>query len=359
MSERPSISTIQPERIARIQEAVRFSLPYHAEVVVVSEGHDELLDLEERRTWALPGADARASLEHPADERTLLSELEKLHGQGAQFLLVPSTGTWLLDRHQDLREHLRECRIVLEEPETCTIFALHQHTDSWQTYQAPDGLPVPPPEMMALTTGSYAPDAFYQGGLEVARNATEVLMSNGSSMDSFRSILDFGCGCGRVLRHWRDLGAAIQGADYNPYFVDWCTDNLNFASFERTHAAHRLSYEDDAFDFIFAFSVFTHLEQDAHDFWLRELRRVLSPQGILLLTVHGSAYADALGPNERKRFDSGEFVITNPAFSGSSSCAVYHSERYIREKLTEGFTLVDLTSGTMRTQDGVLLRKAA
>jgi SAM-dependent methyltransferase len=343
--------------VARIREAVRFVLPWHAEVAVVTEGQDDLLDLEGMRTWAFPGADAGGAFDNPTDGRTLLSALEEVRGQGAQFLLVPSTATRLLDEHQGLREHLRECRIVLEEPETCTIFALHPFEE---TYQAPDGLPLPSLEMMAYTTGLYdPPDYFYLSGLEDAGDAAKVLAANELSIDSFRAILDFGCGCGRVLRHWQDLAADIHGADYNPYVVDWCTKNLTFASFERTHPGRHLSYADGAFDFIFAFSVFTHLARDAQDFWLRELRRVLSPQGILLLTVHGGAEVHRLGPEERKRFDAGELVIWNPAYSGSSRCAAFHPERYIREKLAEEFVLVDLAPGAIRTQDAVLLRRGA
>jgi SAM-dependent methyltransferase len=342
--------------ISRIFEAVRFALPYHAQVAVVSEGRSELLDLEGRQTWEFPGETAQKFATHG---RPLVSALEELHAHGAQFLLVPSSGKSLLEERRGLKQHLHECRVVLDEPEVCTIFALDDF--GIDSYQAPDGLPLPPPEMMALTTGGYDPESFYQSGLEVAENAKTVLGRNDLSMDSFRSILDFGCGCARVLRHWKDVDGEVRGADYNPYMVDWCRGNLAFAkSFERTHAGRRLSYEDDTFDFIFAFSVFTHLDQEAHDFWLDELRRILSPQGILLVTVHGSEYADRVGPDDRASYEAGELLIKNAAFSGSSSCAVYHPERYIRERLPEKFdlTLVDLAPGMMRIQDGVVLQKS-
>jgi SAM-dependent methyltransferase len=325
--------------IARIQEAVRFSLPIDSGIAVASGGRKELLELGGMRTWEL-------------------TTLDEVCAQGAQFLLVPDRDP-LLGWHQDLREGLRECRIVLEEPEVCTIFALQELEAGKAAYRAPDGLPLPSPEMIALTVGIYDPVDFYQSGLGVAENAAELLESNELSMDSFRSILDFGCGCGRILRHWRDLPADIQGVDYNPYFVDWCANNLTFASFERNLADRRLSYDDGAFDFIFAFSVFTHLAEDVHDYWLREMKRVMAPEGILLMTVHGSQYLDWLGPQERRRFDSGELVIQNAGFSGANICGVFHSERYIRETLAQGFDVVDLAPGAMRKQDGVLLRKTA
>lgn len=45
---------------------------------------------------------------------------------------------------------------------------------------------------------------------------------------------------------------------------------------------------------VYGFSVFTHLDERMQDMWLLELRRVLNPGGILLLTVHGERAANAL-----------------------------------------------------------------
>ena len=46
-----------------------------------------------------------------------------------------------------------------------------------------------------------------------------------------------------------------------------------------------LPFEDRYFDLIYCGSVFTHID-DLTDAWLLELRRVLSPQGRLYLTIH-------------------------------------------------------------------------
>ena len=35
----------------------------------------------------------------------------------------------------------------------------------------------------------------------------ELLAPSGRPIEECRAILNFGCGCGRVLRHWKDLGA--------------------------------------------------------------------------------------------------------------------------------------------------------
>jgi SAM-dependent methyltransferase len=105
----------------------------------------------------------------------------------------------------------------------------------------------------------------------------------------FPRILDFGCGCGRTLRWMRDLtpSSRLYGADIDAEAIDWCRKHFGFVSFQKTNFQPPLPYADDSFDFIYALSVFTHLPPEAQFAWLSELRRVLAPGGILLLTFLG------------------------------------------------------------------------
>jgi 2-polyprenyl-3-methyl-5-hydroxy-6-metoxy-1,4-benzoquinol methylase len=49
---------------------------------------------------------------------------------------------------------------------------------------------------------------------------TQFLGECGIEISEFTSILDFGCGCGRVTRFFRGLDrATIHGSDYNRHFV--------------------------------------------------------------------------------------------------------------------------------------------
>lgn len=102
-------------------------------------------------------------------------------------------------------------------------------------------------------------------------------------------LLDFGCGCGRILRffglyiaNWR-----LHGADVDAEAVKWCRKNLTFASFEKVPVFPKLPHSDTSFEAIYAFSVFSHLPESAQLAWLRELRRVAKPGCVLVLTVQG------------------------------------------------------------------------
>ena len=58
-------------------------------------------------------------------------------------------------------------------------------------------------------------------------------------------------------------------------------------------------------------------------------------------------------------FDAGELVVIEGEQSGSSECATYHPERYIREVLGQGLELLDFSPGGALDiqQDAVLFRK--
>jgi SAM-dependent methyltransferase len=319
---------------------VRFALPFDAQVAVITNGDPALLELEGRRTWEVPPSIAANA-----------NALEHLQDQGAQFLLVPDGATqsrFGLDGHRKVRE----------ESGCCTIYALHSLEDDFHRKgPTPSGLPLPPPEMLALTIGDYRAQPWLLGGREVAGQAAALLGHHGLALEDFEAMLDFGCGCGRITRRWQHLkGARISGVDYNPYLVEWCREHLPFASFERAAAGQPLPFADDSLDFVWSFSVFTHLDREAQDHWMHELRRVAAPGAVLLITLHGDACREHLGDAERAAYDAGEMVIREEGMSGSNRCSVYHPPAYVHGRLARGLDVIEIATGAFGLQDGVLLR---
>jgi SAM-dependent methyltransferase len=186
-----------------------------------------------------------------------------------------------------------------------------------------------------------------------------VLSRHGVRIDELPQVLDFGCGCGRVIRHLQDRSSAIHGCDTDAGAIRWCRRNLANASFATTGLEPPLPYGDGQFGLVYALSVFTHLPERLQQAWIAELRRVLSPDGYLVITVHGNAYREALASSERIRFDAGEMVLHAGA-PGSNQCAAYHPEPYVRAVLAHGFAVLDYEQegalGNPR-QDLVLLQK--
>jgi SAM-dependent methyltransferase len=175
-----------------------------------------------------------------------------------------------------------------------------------------------------------------------------------------RSILDFGCGCGRVVRHWANLAAEVHGSDMNGRLIRWCRRNLPFATFATNRAHPPLPYRDGQFDLVYALSVFTHLPAHIQRPWMEELHRVTRPGGYVLLSLHGDRYLPDLTPDERRRFEAGELVVRGADAPGRNECGAYHPAAYVQSVLAAGFRLMDhLAQGARGNphQDLVVLRK--
>jgi SAM-dependent methyltransferase len=199
---------------------------------------------------------------------------------------------------------------------------------------ADDGLPVPPPRLIVRVAGT--PDAgwFLESGRTAAAAICGALERAGRKIDELDSILDFGCGCGRVTRRWVGLdGVEVHGSDRNATAIAWCRENLGFARFETNELAPPLAHPSGTFDLVYALSVFTHLTEELGLAWAEELARVLRPGGYVLLTTHGARYRGGLTTKERARFDAGELVVRRPEAVGSNLCAAFHPRAYVQETL--------------------------
>ncbi len=204
-----------------------------------------------------------------------------------------------------------------------------------------DGYPIPPASLIVLVTGSADSVWYTVGGKLGAESICRTLSDAGLSVAWFQTILDFGCGCGRVIRHWRRLtAAALHGADQNRDLVDWCRRNLPFAEFQSNTLEPRLDYADQQFEFAYALSVFTHMPEDLQQPWMRELWRILRPGGYLLITTQGDEFLPKLSEAERAHYDAGRIVVRYGQAAGSNLCSVYHPETYVRQRLQGRFSMV-------------------
>lgn len=159
----------------------------------------------------------------------------------------------------------------------------------------PAAIPIPPLEMRQLV-GRTDPSLF--------ENPDGASVFPGLPPASFRSVLDFGCGCGRIARQMMQQSPPperYEGLDLHAGMIKWCSENLSplapgfsfhhhdvlYAGFnpgEGKPLYDRLPFGDDEFSLIVAISVFTHLTQDQAEPYLAELARVLQPDGVLLTT---------------------------------------------------------------------------
>ncbi|HST69320.1 MAG TPA: class I SAM-dependent methyltransferase [Solirubrobacterales bacterium] len=210
-----------------------------------------------------------------------------------------------------------------------------------QEAAGPDGLPVPPPRLRLLVDGRTGDaDAFLRLGAQMCDSIRAAAAAAGEPVERMRAILDFGCGCGRVARHWPRQGPEVYGCDYNADLVAWCGANLPNLRATRNQLAPPTPYVTGSFDLVYALSVFSHLDETLQRGWLAEFRRLLRPGGLLVLSVLGERMRHRLDREEQQRFDCGEMVVQRPRLAGRNLCTVYHPRPYVEGELLAAFSEV-------------------
>jgi SAM-dependent methyltransferase len=167
-------------------------------------------------------------------------------------------------------------------------------------------------------------------------------------------VYEWGCGPGRIVRHLPALASGFRvefhASDYNRASIAWCRAHLPGITFFENGLAPPLAVADGAFDVAFCRSVFTHLSAEMQARWIAELRRVVRPGGVLILTTHGLAYRPRLTDQERVRYDAGELVVRTLGAEGRKLFAAFHPPQFVRRELLRGLTILEHRPGD-RTQD--------
>ena len=190
--------------------------------------------------------------------------------------------------------------------------------------------------------GTPEPLVYMQGGELAAQLIVAILSKHNIDIRNLRAMLDFGCGCGRVLRQWQHLKAVeIHGTDYNPALAKWCSRNLPFATVATNRLLPPTRYPDDRFGLVYALSVLTHLTEPLQLAWMNEFHRILRPCGVLLLSLHGASYLPSLSEQESATFLGGQVVTRFEQREGTNLCCAFHPETFVRNVLATNFEVVD------------------
>ena len=192
-----------------------------------------------------------------------------------------------------------------------------------------------------------------------AQTVLHTLEANAIRLADQDSVLDFGCGCGRVIRHLNQF-SGLHGTDTNRKAIEWCADHLQFARFHTNELAPPLRYQDGQFGLVYAFSVFTHLPEDVQILWVDEFRRIIRPGGHLIISTHGEFYLAQLTSGEQQDFRNGSLVLKSDGPPGSNRYCAYHPNSYVAQSLTRGFQIAHFVPEGAKgnpNQDLYLLRR--
>ena len=227
-------------------------------------------------------------------------------------------------------------------------------------------LPLPPDHLQARQIGGVWGDAFYREGRVMLNQIRAAFAAAGEPLETCESVLDFGCGCGRVLGGFVDFSRRPQlcGCDIDAEAIAWNSAWLpGLASFACNAVMPPTPFSTGQFDGIYSVSVFTHLPEEMQFAWLTELRRILRPGGLLVASVHGGKYA-AEGPLEvRDEIATRGFAYRTGAVTEGLPdfyMMAMHAEPYIRAKWSRFFEVVAVHERLIHGHhDGVVLRRPA
>ena len=199
---------------------------------------------------------------------------------------------------------------------------------------APDGLPRwPSEELQKKYTGNHGPAL-----MRTTLRFVETLERAGAFRPGWRG-LDYGCGWGRIASAMLTRGGPeqLELCDAWPSTIAL----LEGAGFKnRIFAVSEVLKEGEvapgAYDFIYAFSVFTHLRRDAFENNLPLLLGALKPGGKLYLTVRHADYLPRVkaGPADAATLARNGFWYRPTGNSATFGIAV--TERRTLERLAPG-----------------------
>ena len=140
------------------------------------------------------------------------------------------------------------------------------------------------------------PDAFsgssgnrsLESGFRAYRLFSELAGTYAAGITAESTVLDFGCGWGRILRFWlKDIAPAnLWGIDCYPEVLNYCKASNKWSNFALTDVFPPTPFAGDTFDLVYCYSVFSHLAEDIHRQWLQEFQRILKPGGLLIATTY-------------------------------------------------------------------------
>lgn len=223
----------------------------------------------------------------------------------------------------------------------------------------------PDPSLRDRVHGDQSLDGFIQVGKRCADDIAKALAVIGRPLANFKNALDFGCGSARILRwlHEANPDLKLSGSDIDAQAIDWCKKAFPSLEFSVNPGMPPSNFKDAQFDLIYVVSVFTHLNEEFQDAWMAELRRILSPSGILIITLHGEHALKkhpqhrqkGLGPTGFCYLPEAHWHKYFPTWYGTT----YHSEAYVRSHFLRWFEIVSFSkAGLGDFQDLAILAPA-
>lgn len=230
----------------------------------------------------------------------------------------------LAEENRRLHEQVRSLQATVSE--LAKISAAGNHAATWEAIHAlPEnrwldilihstnkpsyrGFPLPgfpPDDLQVMTVGSSNESALREG-FKFYRAVKDICSKHGMDLRPGMRLLDFGTGWGRYARIFlKDFRPEnVVGVDVDSTFIETCRKTFPYCRFDTVPAFPPTALPAATFDLIIAYSVFSHLSEEAATAWIKEFARVLKPGGMIAVTTQGRSFLDYCASlRKSERFD--------------------------------------------------------
>ena len=241
-----------------------------------------------------------------------------------------------------LSNYLRNFYLIFAADKLRYFFSKYKNLDKNKKFLKKNSNVKLPPDYLIYESFHLDYDSYYDGGLKTAIWLKEKFEKFVDIKNA--NILDWGCGPARVVRHFPVILERVNmyATDYNQNSINWNKNNIQGVNFNLNTLEANLPYKNDFFDVIYGISIFTHLSQEKHREWAKELFRILKPGGILFLTLQGKAFEIRLTTSEKKIFDAGNIVVRDRVKEGHRTFSAFHPDDFAK-KLFSAMTVLEHT----------------
>jgi SAM-dependent methyltransferase len=199
-------------------------------------------------------------------------------------------------------------------------------------------------------------------------------------------VLDFGCGWGRYTRLFlKDTPPdRIAGVDVEPEFVALSAQLLSGVKFSVVTALPPTDLPANHFDLIYAYSVFSHLSENAHQAWIHEFARVVKAGGLVVVTTHSRSFIDFCASlrekltyesewhshlarcfidaeSAKRDYAEGRFLYAPTGGGGLRDCSFYGeavvSPLYVQRAWTGDFEVYDFVDDARRCPQAIIVAR--
>lgn len=168
----------------------------------------------------------------------------------------------------------------IEETDMNLVEMLEKEIEFWKNK---------PPGSVGPHHAKYMYEHYISKGLEHVERETATVMDLGREVPITLPIhiLDFGCGIGRLRIGLDKTPCIYTGIDISPKLITFAKKNCSIYNDTKFMLlnTHMLPFNDNMFDLILCYSVFTHIHQRQIEVYMREFERITKPQGIMMPSI--------------------------------------------------------------------------